>query len=69
MQNINATSLQTRTSKIDFNGTVLYKKNFVLQKGHDRTHTIKVHDGIPSGILFHHFVFEDGSQISIETCK
>jgi len=54
---------------VDFNGTVLYTKNFVLQKGHDRTHTIKVHDGIPDGILFHRFIFEDGSQISIETCK
>jgi len=54
---------------VDFNGTVLYTKNFVLQKGHDCTHTIKVHDGIPAGILFHRFIFEDGSQISIETCK
>lgn len=54
---------------VDFNGNVLYTKIFALQKGHDGTHTIKVHYGIPKGILFHRFIFEDGSQISIETCK
>ena len=53
----------------DFNGNVLYRKHFVLQKGHDRDFTVRVNGGIPNGILINKFVFEDNSELTIQTTK
>lgn len=41
----------------------IYSKNFVLQKGEERTHTIKPqgNGSIPQGFLYNKFIFEDGS--------
>lgn len=53
----------------DLNGTELYRKNFVLQKDHQRTHLIKVNGGIPSGQLVNKFIFEDGSELQFQSVK
>ena len=52
----------------DFYGNQLYSRNFVMHIEQDRTHTINKNN-LPSGLLLHRFVFEDGSVKSIQTLK
>jgi hypothetical protein len=55
----------------DLDGTELYKKNFVVQEGHNKNHSIKANGNasFPSGILVNTFIFEDGSSKSFQTMK
>ena len=53
----------------DFNGNELFRKNFVIQEGQDRNHTIKPKKTMPSGFLVNLFIFEDGSVKSVQTIK
>lgn len=54
---------------LDHQGNELYRKNFVLQQGHERDHLIRVNEGIPAGLLINKFIFEDGSELNITTMK
>lgn len=53
----------------DFDGNEIYRKTFVVQKDHDRSHTIKPKDPIPTGVLINSFEFEDGSVLNFQTIK
>jgi len=53
----------------DFSGEELYRKTFVVQKGHNRLHPVKVNQGIPDGQLVNRFIFEDGSELQFQTVK
>lgn len=49
-------------------GKKQFERKFVMHQGHERT--VKIRDNkLPSGILFHKFVFEDNSEINITTLK
>jgi hypothetical protein len=49
-------------------GKKQFERKFVMHQGHERT--VKIRDNkLPSGILFHKFVFEDNSEINITTIK
>lgn len=50
-------------------GNIYNKKNFVLQKGHNRSHQIKAKNNLPNGLLFNRLVFEDGSVLVQEIIK
>lgn len=52
----------------DFTGEVILSRTFNVHKGQEKTFKIN-HNNIPNGILFHRFVFEDGSTKSIQTIK
>ena len=52
----------------DFTGEVILTRTFNVHKGQEKTFKIN-HNNIPNGILFHRFVFEDGSTKSIQTIK
>lgn len=53
----------------DKNANLIFTKNYVLEKDANSTDLITVPGGIPSGILFNKFIFEDGSQINFQTVK
>lgn len=53
----------------DFNGNELYRKNFVIQEGQDRNHTIKPKENMPLGFLVNRFIFEDGSVKTVQSIK
>ncbi|PIX33269.1 MAG: hypothetical protein COZ21_06695 [Bacteroidetes bacterium CG_4_10_14_3_um_filter_31_20] len=53
----------------DFNGNELYRKNFVIHQYQLRDYTVKPKVNMPSGMLLNKFIFEDGSQLNIQTIK
>ena len=52
----------------DEQGNQLVNRKFVLHKDHERTTKINAKN-LPSGLLFHKFVFEDNSIIQMTTIK
>ncbi|MBI4646079.1 MAG: hypothetical protein HY738_05635 [Bacteroidia bacterium] len=51
-----------------FYGNELHRQTFVIHKDQDITHVIN-RNNIPTGLLYHQFLFEDGSQKSLQTIK
>lgn len=52
----------------DFTGELILTRTFNVHKAQEKTFKI-TDNNIPNGILFHRFVFEDGSTKSIQTIK
>jgi hypothetical protein len=53
----------------DFNGNVVFSKNFVIQKGHSLTHTIKLKENLLNGTYINRLVFEDNSVKTFSVIK
>ena len=54
---------------LDFNGNLVYTKNFLLEKDHDKDHLIISDVQIPTGLLLNRFIFNDGSSFTITTSR
>lgn len=53
----------------DFNGNIMYEKNFVVQQDNTSNHTIKLKGNVSNGTYYNSLQFEDGSIKSFTVIK